>query len=98
MIIDFGKSTKIDVPSKKKSMTKAKQKLYSQSFPHIAPEIINGTRTQAIVSDVYSFAKLVQFLCDKEALKNLGAEAETLKNLALSEDPEARPQLDALLN
>ena len=98
VIIDFGKSTKIDAPAKKKSMTKAEQKLYRQSFPHIAPEIINGTRTQTIASDVYSFAKLVQFLCDKEALKNLGAEAEILKNLALSEDPEARPQLNALLN
>lgn len=83
---------------KKKSMTKSEQKIYRQSFPHIAPEIINGTRTQTIASDVYSFAKLVQFLCDKEAVKNLGAEREILKNLALSEDPEARPQLKALLN
>ena len=97
VIIDFGKSTKIDAPMKKKSMTKAEQKLYQQSLPHIAPEIVNGTRTQTIASDVYSFAKLVQFLCDKEAL-NLGAESEILKNLALSEDPEARPQLSALLN
>lgn len=98
VIIDFGKSTKIDSPMKKKSMTKSEQKIYRQSFPHIAPEIINGTRTQTIASDVYSFAKLVQFLCDKEAVKNLGAEREILKNLALSEDPEARPQLKALLN
>ena len=67
VIIDFGKSTKIDAPAKKKSMTKAEQKLYRQSFPHIAPEIINRTRAQTIASDVYSFAKLVQFLCDKEA-------------------------------
>ena len=66
-------------------------------FPHIAPQIVNRTRTQTIASDVYSFAKLVQFLCNKEAL-NLGAESEILKNLALSEDPEATPQLSALLN
>ena len=98
VIIDFGKSTKINAPTKKKSMTKADQKLYWQSFPHIAPEIVNGTRTQTIASDVYSFAKLVQFLCDKETLQNLGAEAEILKNLPLFEDPEARPQLNALLN
>lgn len=97
VIIDFGKSTKIDAPVKKKSMTKAEQKIYRQSFPHIAPEIINGTSTQTIASDVYSFAKLVQFLCDKEAL-NLGAESQIVKNLALSEDPEARPKLSAFLN
>lgn len=97
VIIDFGKSTKIDAPVKKKSMTKAEHKIYRQSFPHIAPEIINGTSTQTIASDVYSFAKLVQFLCDKEAL-NLGAESQIVKNLALSEDPEARPKLSAFLN
>lgn len=45
VIIDFGKSTKIDSPMKKKSMTKSEQKIRWQSFPHIAPEIINGTRT-----------------------------------------------------
>ena len=73
---------------KKKSMTKPKQKIYWQSYPHIAPEIVNGTRTPTIASDVYSFAKLIQFLCDKEVL-NLGAERQILKNLALSEVREA---------
>ena len=97
VIIDFGKSTQIDVPMKKKSRTKAKQKIYKQSFPHIVPEIINRIRTQTIASHVYLFAKLVQILCNKEAL-HWGAEPEILKNLALSEDPEARPQLSALLN
>ena len=76
---------------------KSRTIIYRQSFPHIAPEIINGTRTQTIASDVHSFAKLVQFLCNKEA-SNLRAESEIMKNLALSEDPEARPKLSGLLN
>ena len=87
VITDFRKSTKIDTPMKKKSTTKADQKIYRQSFPCIAPEIINGTRTQTISSNVYSFIKLVQFLCDNKAL-NLRAEPEILKNLTVSEGPE----------
>lgn len=49
-------------------------------------------------SNVSSFAKLVQLVCNEEALKNLGAKPEIMKNLALSEDPAARPQLSVLLN
>jgi len=40
-IIEFKKSTKIDVPMKKKTIRKDRQKIYCQSFAHITPEIIN---------------------------------------------------------
>ena len=96
--IDFGKSTKINDPKKKKKkcMSKAEQRVYRQIYPHIAPEIVSGSRNASIASDVYSFAKLIQFLCDKDVL-NVGAERQILKNLALSEDPDVRPHLNALI-
>ena len=96
VIIDFGKSTKINDPKKKKCMSKAEQRVYRQIYPHIAPEIVSGSRNASIASDVYSFAKLIQFLCDKDVL-NVGAEGQILKNLALSEDPDVRPHLNALI-
>ena len=92
VVIDFGKSRKIDAPKKRKNLSKAKQKVYQQSYPHIAPEIVSGTGDQTTASDVYSLAQMVNFICDKTGLV-LSAEFVILKNLALSSEPEARPKL-----
>ena len=64
VIIDFGKSTTID-GIKKKNLSKADQRVSQQRYPHIAPEIVSGTGSQTAASDVYSLAKLVNFVCDK---------------------------------
>ena len=92
VVIDFGKSKKIDAPKKRKNLSKAEQKVYQQSYPHIAPGIVSGTGDQATASDVYSLAQMVNFICDKTGLV-LSAEFVILKNLAVSSEPEARPKL-----
>ena len=92
VIIDFGKSTKIDSPEPKKTLSKSEQKIYRQTYPHIAPEIVSGQATASNASNVYSFGRLIEFVCQK-ALLNLGAKRSFLKNLALSENAVSRPQL-----
>ena len=92
VIIDFGKSSKIDEPKKRKKLSRADQKAFSQSYPHIAPEIVSGTRSQTVASDVYSLAQMIQVVCKKSGLV-LSAEFVILVNLALSEDTDARPNL-----
>ena len=97
VIIDFGKSTKINSPKlKKKTLSKSEQKIYRETYPHIAPEIVCGEATVSTASDVYSLAKLMEFICKKTDL-NLGAKRLLLKNLALSENPVTRPQLTEFL-
>ena len=92
VIIDFGKSTKIDSPAPKKTLSKSEQKMYRQSCPHIASEIVSGQATASTASDVYSFGKFIEFVCQKADL-NLGTKRSLLKNLALSENAVSRPQL-----
>ena len=75
VIIDFGKSTKINSSKQKKTQAKQEQK--------IVPEIVSGQAIASAASDVYSFRKLVDFIC-KRADLNLGAKLSLLKNLALS--------------
>ena len=59
VIIDFGKSRKIDAPKNRKKLSKAEQKLFQQSYPHIAPEIVSSTGDQTTASDMYSLAKIL---------------------------------------
>ena len=72
VIIDFGKSTKIDSPEPKKTLSKSEQKIYRQSYPHVAPKIVFCQATASTASDVYSFGRLMKFVCQKADL-NLGA-------------------------
>ena len=92
VIIDFGKSSKIDEPKKKKKLSKADQKLFRQSYPYIAPEIVSGAGNPTTASDVYSLGHMVNVIRNKTGLV-LSAEFVILVNLALSENPEARPNL-----
>jgi serine/threonine protein kinase len=92
VIIDFGKSTRINAPKPKKCLSPADQRMYRQTYPHIAPEIVSGKGTSSTASDVYSFANLIEFVRLKAEL-NLGAQRVLLKNLGLSEMPDKRPKL-----
>ena len=77
---------------KKKNLSKANHRVYRQRYLHNAPEIVSGTGSQTTAGDVYSLAKLVNFVCDKADIV-LSAEFVIVKNLALSEDPKAQPKL-----
>lgn len=71
VIIDFGKSTRIDASKPKKCLSQAEQTIYRQTYLHIAPEIVSSKGTVSTTSEVYSFAKLIEFVCSKTNL-NLG--------------------------
>ncbi|KAJ7369602.1 hypothetical protein OS493_037683 [Desmophyllum pertusum] len=99
VIIDFGKSLSIDVAreqKKRKLLSKVEQKKYHEKYPHVAPEIVDGTGHQSIASDTYSFAKLVDFLCLKAGLSLSTAARVLAKNSALGPDPSKRPSLTEL--
>ena len=68
VIMDFGKSTKIDLPEPKKTLSKSEQNNYRQSYTHIAPEIVCGQATASTASDVYSFGRLMEFVFQKADL------------------------------
>jgi len=40
-------------------LSQVKQKEYRKRYPHIAPEIVNGSRRQSCASDIYSLSKVV---------------------------------------
>ena len=74
-------------------MSKEQQQAYAKKYPHIAPEIVNGTKGQSIQSDIFSFAKLAKTIFQKATLGNL---PELLSRRLISE-PESRPSLQQIL-
>ena len=98
VVIDFGKSTFIgETPERKMCMSTQEQKEYIKKYPHVAPEIVSGRAFYSIASDTYSFAKLIDFLCDKAGL-NLGCAKRVLaKHCALGANPSERPPINELI-
>ena len=98
VIIDFGKSTFIGVTHEQKRLMSTKeQKEYMKKYPHVAPEIVSGRASYSIASDTYSFAKVIDFLCDKAGL-NLGSAKRVLaKHCALGANPAERPPIKELI-
>ena len=98
VVIDFGKSTFIgETHERKRVMSTKEQKEYMEKYPHVAPEIVSGSGFYSIASDTYSFAKLIDFLCDKAGL-NLGSAKRVLaKHCALGANPAERPAIEELI-
>ena len=98
VVIDFAKSTFIDeTPERKMCMSTKEQKECIKKYPHAAPEIVSGRAFYSIASDTYSFAKLIDFLCDKAGL-NLGSAKRVLaKHCALGANPAERPPINELI-
>lgn len=94
VIIDFGKARYITDPKPLLSMKAEKQKDYRQKFPHIAPEIVNGTNRQTIYSDIYSMGKIVLAVLD--LLPTATAKSIKVAQSATCEDPTKRPTLKEL--
>ena len=98
VVIDFGKSTFIDeTPERKMCMSTKEQKEYIKKYPHLAPEIVSGRSFYSIASDTYSFAKLIDFLCDKARLNLRSAKRVLAKHCALGANPAERPPINELI-
>ena len=97
VIIDFGKSSAIGEKRKSKKLSKEEQLSYTQKYPHIAPEIVDGSGVRSIESDVYSFAKLITFIT-KHAKVELSSERSWYIDTALSKNPKMRPAIRDIIN
>lgn len=92
VIIDFGKSTTIS-QGKIYKLSSRDQEKYRKCHKHIAPEVVRGTHSQSIASDVYAFGLLLSLLCKHKRY-------EPLRKLAFScinGTPEKRPTTTQLL-
>lgn len=54
ILIDFGKACPL-TQAKKKILTEEEKAMYYREHCHIAPEVIEGSHSQSILSDMYSF-------------------------------------------
>ena len=98
VVIDFGKSTLIGGPhEKRRHMSTKEQREYALKYPHVAPEIVTGSGVYSVASDTYSFAKVIDFLCDKAGMSLGSAKRVLAKNCALVADPSKRPAIEELI-
>ena len=58
--------------------------LYHVYHPHLAPEVINGTRKQSTANDMFLVGKLLQFICQKYKVQpGSGNDQHSLDSLKL---------------
>lgn len=99
IIIDFGKSSKVnDCRHRKKTMTSEEQLSYSQLYPHIAPEIVNGSDVPSTKSDIFSFGKLIQYLEEHSSIDIKAVLNYTAYKAALLVSPKMRPTIEQIVN
>ena len=98
IVIDFGKSLKVEVAaSASKCLSKESQRRHLKKYAYVAPELVNGGYP-SFASDVYSFAKIIDFPRKEKSNLQLNSVQLTLAiNRALSPDPTKRPELSELL-
>ena len=58
ILIDFGKACPL-TRAKKKILTEEEKAMYYREHCHIAPEVIEGSHSQSILSDMYSFGVVI---------------------------------------
>ena len=77
------------------SLAKVKQEEYRKRYPHIAPEIVNGSGTQSYASDIYSLSKIVLAVLD--LLPTATSRSPRVAKSALCKEPEICPLLKDML-
>lgn len=97
VIIDFGKSCRISAPPPLKTLSEREQKVYKSKYPYIAPEIVEGRSRKSVKSDIFSFAKVVVFLCETVSLNVLSRSRSWYNSCALSRNPKQRPNIQQLI-
>lgn len=90
VIIDFGKSCLVQ-KARVKYIPLNERDEYRKSYPHIAPELVNMSRSQSFASDVYSYGFLLREVSVKA--NGLAGAAE----MCLVEGPEKRAAIDNVI-
>lgn len=88
VVIDFEKSRSQTKP-KRYQLTEAQKVFYKSKHPCIAPELIEGTHTQSIQTDVFSVGKLLEstlgrFVRQDVSYENLASSCTTPQKLRIS--------------
>ena len=86
VIIDFGNSIK--AADAKPRQRRTVYNLSRDTDSYIAPEILNGNGKPSFSSDVYSFAKMIIFVC-----KRCGIHVPSIVEAAMSSKADLRPSL-----
>ena len=94
VIIDFGKACFTSDPKPAKSLSVIQQEEYRKRYPHIAPEIVNGSGRQSTLSDVFSLGRIVIAILD--LLPTATARSIKVARSAICDDPYKRPSLKEL--
>jgi len=94
VIIDFRKAFFSD-PKPVMSLPQVKQEKYRKRYPHIAPEIVNGSGTQSYASDSYLLSKIVLAVLD--LLPTATSRSLRVAKRALCKAPDQRPSLKDIL-
>lgn len=90
VIIDFGKCRTITNP-KRYSLVAKEQKKYRKYHQHIAPELVKGTHSQSVKSDIYSYGYIMT-----QILKSISRKFDVLADISIAcvrTDPVERPTL-----
>lgn len=84
IVTDFEKSIFIGKTCERKRLMSTKeQKEYIEKYLHGAPDIVSASGFHSIASDTYSFAKLIDFLCNKAGM-NMGSAKHVLAKCCAS--------------
>lgn len=83
-IIDFGKACPISSPPAKK---------YSYVFPHIAPEVLNGSPCSK-QSDIYSLGMILQKIGSSQGISVI----KTIAKQCIVKNPVSRPTITGILS
>ena len=91
VLIDFGKACSIG-NGKQYKLTKKQKEMYHKCYLHIAPELVRGTHTQSVASDVYSFGMLMYSICNLHP----NAKCMSVATSCLHSGPSKRPSLHSV--
>jgi len=77
-------------------MSTKEQKEYTLKYPRVVPEIVTGSGVYSIASDTHSFAKVIDFLCNKSGMSLGSAKRVLAGNCALVADPSKQSAIEEL--
>ena len=94
VVIGFGKAHFALSPKPVMLLSAKKQEEYKVRYPHIAPEIVDGSGRQSFLSDIFSLGRIVLAVLD--LLPTATTKSIKVAQTAICEDPDKRPTLEQL--
>ena len=80
VLTDFGKATRISC-GRRYHLSEREKEQYRTNFPQLAPEVINGSEKQSIMSDMYAVGVLFKKMCDHGCFRSFPETERSLLEL-----------------